>query len=193
MAQIHTSLTLLTSRDLTWSSGRLTCQHASQISTVAHISWDVIYVSSVLQTLPVVSRNWGNAYWRSVPTYLYIWHQVTNYREQHMRTSAWEGIGKELKIKRKFYVSSRDVRIVCPRLKWVTTKTIQTPYVCRCTRKAVSDNWLMTKNSCSDERLSFSTSRKRTPGHITWHLTLDALPLVSSDVRAKLHFASSEQ
>jgi hypothetical protein len=32
-----------------------------------------------------------------------------------MRANAWEGIGKELKIKRKFYVSSRDVRIVCPR------------------------------------------------------------------------------
>jgi hypothetical protein len=30
--------TLLTSCDLTWSSGRLTCQHASQISGVAHIS-----------------------------------------------------------------------------------------------------------------------------------------------------------
>ena len=38
MAQIHTSATLLTSRDLAWSSGRLTCQHASQISAVAHIS-----------------------------------------------------------------------------------------------------------------------------------------------------------
>jgi len=34
-----------------------------------------------------------------------------------MRAIAWEGIGKELKIKRKFYVSSRDVRIVCLRLK----------------------------------------------------------------------------
>jgi len=34
-----------------------------------------------------------------------------------MRANAWEGIGKELKIKRKFYVSSRDVRIVYPRLK----------------------------------------------------------------------------
>jgi len=34
-----------------------------------------------------------------------------------MRANAWEGIGNELKIKRKFYVSSRDVRIVCPRLK----------------------------------------------------------------------------
>jgi hypothetical protein len=30
MVQIHTSVTLLTSRDLTWSSGRLTWQHASQ-------------------------------------------------------------------------------------------------------------------------------------------------------------------
>jgi hypothetical protein len=39
-----------------------------------------------------------------------------DYRYQHMTTNAWEGIGKELKIKRKFYVSSRDVRIVCPRL-----------------------------------------------------------------------------
>jgi hypothetical protein len=34
MAQIHTSVNLLTSRDLAWSSGRLTCQHASQISAV---------------------------------------------------------------------------------------------------------------------------------------------------------------
>ena len=34
-----------------------------------------------------------------------------------MRASTWEGIGKELKIKRKFYVSSRAVRIMCPRLE----------------------------------------------------------------------------
>ena len=40
-----------------------------------------------------------------------------DYRNQYMRANAWEGIGKELKIKRKFYVSSRDVRMVCPRLK----------------------------------------------------------------------------
>jgi len=40
-----------------------------------------------------------------------------DYRDQHMRTNAWEGIGKELKIIRKFYVNSRDVRIVCPQLK----------------------------------------------------------------------------
>jgi hypothetical protein len=34
----RTLVTLLTSRDLTWSSGRLTCQHASQISIGAHVS-----------------------------------------------------------------------------------------------------------------------------------------------------------
>jgi len=39
-----------------------------------------------------------------------------DYRDQHMRANAWEGIGKGLKIKRKFYMSSHDVRIVCPRL-----------------------------------------------------------------------------
>ena len=39
-----------------------------------------------------------------------------DYRDQNMRANAWEGIGKELKIRRKFYVSSRDVRIVCPPL-----------------------------------------------------------------------------
>ena len=38
MAYIHTSVTLITSRYLAWNSGRLTCQHASQISGVAHIS-----------------------------------------------------------------------------------------------------------------------------------------------------------
>jgi hypothetical protein len=36
-----------------------------------------------------------------------------------MRANAWEGIGKEMKIKLKFYVSSRDVRIVCPRLRTI--------------------------------------------------------------------------
>jgi hypothetical protein len=33
-----------------------------------------------------------------------------------MRANAWEEIGKELKIKSKSDVSSRDVRIVCPGL-----------------------------------------------------------------------------
>jgi hypothetical protein len=32
-----------------------------------------------------------------------IW-PVIDYRDQHMRSSAWEGIGKELKIKRKSYI-----------------------------------------------------------------------------------------
>jgi len=72
MVQIHTSVTLLKSRDLAWSSGQLRCQHASQISAVAHISWDVTYVSRALQTLPVVSRKGRNAYWKSAPTYLSI-------------------------------------------------------------------------------------------------------------------------
>jgi len=42
-----------------------------------------------------------------------------DYRDQHMRANASEGIGKELKMKRKFYVSSLDVRIVCPRLNHI--------------------------------------------------------------------------
>ena len=77
MAQIATSVTLLTSRDLAWGSGGPTCQHDPHISAVAHISWDVTYVSSALRTLlPIVSRNGGNAYWKSAPTDLFIWHQV---------------------------------------------------------------------------------------------------------------------
>jgi len=35
-----------------------------------------------------------------------------DYRDQHMRANACVGIRKELKIKRKIYVSSRDMRIV---------------------------------------------------------------------------------
>ena len=49
MAQIHTSVTLLTSRDLTWSSGWLMRQHASHNLVVAHISWGVTNVSSALE------------------------------------------------------------------------------------------------------------------------------------------------
>jgi hypothetical protein len=49
-------------------------------------------------------------------TFLYD-TKTPDYRDQHMRANAWEGIGKDLKIKRKFYVSSRDVGIVCPRPK----------------------------------------------------------------------------
>ena len=32
-----------------------------------------------------------------------IW-PVIDYRDQHMRANAWEGMGKELKIKRKFHI-----------------------------------------------------------------------------------------
>jgi len=45
-----------------------------------------------------------------------------DYRDQHMRATAWEGIGKELKIKHELYVSSRDMRIVCPQLKVYTAR-----------------------------------------------------------------------
>jgi len=48
-------------------------------------------------------------------TFLYDTKSPDN-RDQHMRANAGEGIGKELKIKRKFYVSSYDVGIVCCRL-----------------------------------------------------------------------------
>ena len=36
-------------------------------------------------------------------TFLYD-TKSTDYRDQHMRANAWEEIGKELKITRKFYV-----------------------------------------------------------------------------------------
>ena len=74
MTQIHTSVTLLTSRDLTWSSGRLTRQHASNISVVAHISWGVTNVLSALHSVhsvlnrlshPNCTRNitWAHVTW----------------------------------------------------------------------------------------------------------------------------------
>jgi hypothetical protein len=40
------------------------------------------------------------------PTFLYD-TKSPDYRDQHMRDNAWEEIGKELKIKRKFYVFTR--------------------------------------------------------------------------------------
>jgi len=74
MVQIHTSVTLLTSRNLAWSSGRLTCQNASQISAVAHVSWDVTYVSSALQTLfPEMEK----MLIEKVRQRTFLWHQVT--------------------------------------------------------------------------------------------------------------------
>jgi hypothetical protein len=54
-------------------------------------------------------------------TYLYD-TKSPDYSDQHMRANAWEGIGKELKIKR-----SRDVRIVCPRLKlYMSSRDVRT-------------------------------------------------------------------
>ena len=96
MAQIHTSVTLLTSRDLAWSSGRLTWQHASQISTVAHISWDVTYVSSALQTLPVFFPETEELLIKKVRQRTFLYDtKWPDYRDQHMRANAWEGIGKK--------------------------------------------------------------------------------------------------
>ena len=83
---LHTSVTVLTSRDLAWSPGRLTCQHASQISAVAHISWDVTYVSSALQTLPVVSQKWRKCLLKKCangPLYMTPSHQI-------IEISIWE-------------------------------------------------------------------------------------------------------
>jgi len=64
-----------------------------------------------------------------------------------MRANAWEGIGKELKIKRKFYVSSRDVRIVCPRLmaqsRLITAVTCQISSVKRLLPHSVHVNGLV--------------------------------------------------
>jgi len=49
---------------------------------------------------------------KSEPMDLFYDTKSPDYRKQHMRANAWEAIGKELKIKCKFYVCSRDVRIV---------------------------------------------------------------------------------
>jgi hypothetical protein len=92
-AQIHTSVTLLTSRDLAWSSGRLTCR--------ALIRRYQLFPEMEEMLIGKVRQR----------TFLYD-TKLPNDRDQRMRANAWEGIGKELKIKRKFYVRSRDVRIV---------------------------------------------------------------------------------
>jgi len=178
MAQIHTSVILLTSRDLTWSCGRLTCQHASQAGDTLssrHVSsCDVtsavgnvrgyLTLNSVAQIYVTWSRvaalvgsrastpiifllsHTFRETWRTCRvlfrrcyqlfpemeemlteklrqrTFLYT-TRSPDYRDYHMRANVWEGIGKEVKIKRKLYVltcmcgvSSRHVRIVCPRL-----------------------------------------------------------------------------
>ena len=116
MVQIYTSVTLLTSRVLAWSPGRLMCQHASHVSAVAHISWDFTYVSNALQTLPFVSRNGGNSYRKSEPTDLFIRHQITRLQRSAYESQSMGRDGEGDENKTKFYVSSRDVRLECPRL-----------------------------------------------------------------------------
>ena len=96
MAQIHNSVTLL--RHVI-SRGALVGSRA--ISVVAHISWDVTYVSTALQTiLSVVSRYVGNVYWKMRQRIFLYDTKSPDYTDQHMRANAWEEIGKELKIKR---------------------------------------------------------------------------------------------
>jgi len=100
MAQIHTSVTLLTLRDLAWSSGRLTCQHASQISAVAHMSWDVTMCRALFRLYQLFSEMEETLIEKvSQRTFLYD-TKSPDYRDQYMRANAWEGIGMELKIKR---------------------------------------------------------------------------------------------
>ena len=53
MAQIHTSITLLTSRDLTWSSGRLTRQHASHISVGRTLATPRLKVFTILEPVHI--------------------------------------------------------------------------------------------------------------------------------------------
>jgi hypothetical protein len=89
--------TLFTSRDLTWSSGRLTCQHASHISVVIHISWDVAYVSSALQHCYQLFPEIEEMLIEKVRQRTFLYDtKWPDYRDQHMRANAWEEIGKEL-------------------------------------------------------------------------------------------------
>ena len=96
---------MLTSRDLAWSSGRLTCQHASQISAVGtHFLRRHVRVersSDVTSLFPEMEEMLIEKVRQR--TFLYD-TKSPDYRDQHMRANAWEGIGKELKIKRKFNV-----------------------------------------------------------------------------------------
>ena len=108
--QIHTSVTLLTSRDLT-------CQHASHISVVTHISWDV----TTWPTCRVLFRRYQLVVCRK--TYCLC-------RRQHWNWYGWNVISPDClapNIRMRWRdmticvcavshdLSSRDVRIVCPR------------------------------------------------------------------------------
>ena len=79
-----------------------------------------MYVWSTLQTLPVFFPEIEEMLTEKVRQRTFLYDiKSPDYRDQHMRANAWEGIGKEF----KFYVSSRDVRIVCPRLKSLCLET----------------------------------------------------------------------
>ena len=113
----HTSVTLLTSRDFAWSSGLLTCQQRLSIfcCRTHFVRRDV----RVERSSDVTScfQNWRKCLLKNCangPFYVTPNHQIIEI--SIMRANAWEEIGKELKIERKIYVSSRDVRTVCPRL-----------------------------------------------------------------------------
>jgi len=69
---------------------------------------------------------------------------------EHMRAIAWEGIGKEFKIKRKFYVSSHDMRIVFPQLSW-TSFTLS----CCCASSAKSKVFLFHQSGFIGKQLFF--------------------------------------
>jgi len=114
VAQIRTSVTLLPSHDLVWSSGRLTCQHASQISAVTHfVRRDICVEHS--SDVAICFHKWREMFIEKMCQHTFLYDTKSpDDRDQHMRANAWEGIGKELKKKRKFYVSSRDMRIVRP-------------------------------------------------------------------------------
>ena len=124
MAQIHTSVTLLTSRNLAWSSSRLKCQaHLSHFCCRTHFVRRDVRVEHSSDVVTSFFPEMEEILIEKVcqQNFLYATKSL-DYIDQHMRANAWEGIGKELKIKCKFYVftcmwdvSSRDVRIVCSR------------------------------------------------------------------------------
>jgi hypothetical protein len=93
--------TLLTSRDLTWSSGRLVSAHLSNFYCRTHFVRHDVRVECSSTLLLVVSRNGGIACWKSAPTDFLYDTKSPDYRDQHMTANVWEEIGKELKIKRK--------------------------------------------------------------------------------------------
>jgi len=111
MVQIHTSVTLLTSRDL---GSRASTPFKFLLSHTFRETWRTCRaLFRSYQLFPEMEEILIEKVRQR--TFLYD-TRSPDYRDQHVRANAWEGIGKELKIKRKFWVSSLDVRIVCPRL-----------------------------------------------------------------------------